>query len=113
MVVLHLLNGDNVTYFREIKCISKGTRPCMKVHCNPCGVVQSLVFSASAFFSLEESGNDHCVLSTSQKQWRGWIEMQLISTGWKEMIQTVPSAIKVRNWKKLSFGIPKGFVRFL
>ena len=89
MVVLHLLNGDNVTYFKEIECISKGTRLCIKAHCNPCSVVQWLVFSASAFFSLEESGNDHCVLTTSQRQWRRWIEMQLISTGWKEMIQTV------------------------
>ena len=88
-------------------------RDCIKAHCNPCSVVQWLVFSASAFFSLVESGNDHCVLTTSQRQWRRWIEMQLISTGWKEMIQTVRSAIKVRYWKKLSFGIPKGFVRFL
>ena len=41
------------------------------------------------------------------------MESRLISTGWEEMIQIVPSAIKVRNEKKLGLGIPKGLMRFL
>lgn len=59
------------------------------------------------FSSLEEPRTTHGVYVSTKRPCKGWVGYRTYFYKEKEMIQIAPSAIKVRDWKKLCFGIPK------